>query len=216
MSGDLVLLALLCHLLIRQLLTQVVARQTPVVTGTIYLSGRKPIAFLWMGYIALVAMVAWQLSHEVEAGRGELIGLLILVAGTALRSTAMFALRGFYFTTTTILRQHRIVRTGPYRWLRHPLYLGLVVELAGLALAAGLPIGYALAAIMALEIQRVAVREQALLANHLGKDYMVFQRSTWDLSDLRLVRLGTDCWERVASWFEALAYAKRVKTVVVR
>lgn len=216
MSGNPVLLALLCHFLIRQLLTQAIERQTPVVAGTTYLSGRKTIAFLWMGFITIVAMTAWQLSHELKASQSELVGLLILVAGTALRSTAMYALRGFYFTTTTILRQHRVVRAGPYRWLRHPLYLGLVVELAGLALMAGSSIGYALAALMALEIQRVAVREQVLLAIHLGQNYIAFQRDTWDLSDLRLVRLGTDYWARVTTWFEPLTDTKRMKTVVLR
>ena len=53
---------------------------------------------------------------------------------------------------------------GPYRWLRHPNYVGVMGELAGVAAAAGAPVSGSLAVVAfgALMIKRIAVEERAL------------------------------------------------------
>jgi len=57
----------------------------------------------------------------------------------------------------------RVVR-GPYRWIRHPNYVGVVGELAGAAAMAGAPIaGVAgLVAFAGLLVRRIAVEDAAL------------------------------------------------------
>jgi protein-S-isoprenylcysteine O-methyltransferase Ste14 len=37
----------------------------------------------------------------------------------------------------TVKRDHELVRSGPYRWVRHPIYTGLLVAFVGSAIARG-------------------------------------------------------------------------------
>jgi len=58
----------------------------------------------------------------------------------------------------------KLVSKGPYRWLRHPNYLGVMGELVGVALMSGAriagPIGTILFAL--LMYKRISVEERAL------------------------------------------------------
>jgi methyltransferase len=62
--------------------------------------------------------------------------LLVLLA-QGLRWWAVSALGGRWSTKVIVLPGAAPVRSGPYRWLRHPNYLAVIVEVAALPLAAG-------------------------------------------------------------------------------
>jgi len=70
-----------------------------------------------------------------------------------------------------------LVREGPYRFTRNPMYLGLVTTLAGGAVALGsatcwlLPLGFAL-----MLHRRFVVREEAFLTRCFGDAYRDFCR----------------------------------------
>lgn len=66
------------------------------------------------------------------------VGLALLVVGEGLRGWAMLALGGRWTTRVVILPQAPLVAKGPYRWLRHPIYVGVTLMLAGFPLAFGL------------------------------------------------------------------------------
>jgi methyltransferase len=57
-----------------------------------------------------------------------------------------------------------LVTTGPYRWLRHPNYVGVVGELAGAALLFGAPIAgcVGLAVFSLILWRRIRIEEEAL------------------------------------------------------
>lgn len=65
-------------------------------------------------------------------------GLGLFAAGSALRYGAMAALGWRWSTRVWVLPHAPLVTGGPYRFLRHPIYLGVALELAGLPLALGL------------------------------------------------------------------------------
>jgi protein-S-isoprenylcysteine O-methyltransferase Ste14 len=46
-------------------------------------------------------------------------------------------LGGNWSATVTVKESHALVRTGPYRFVRHPIYTGLLVALIGAAVARG-------------------------------------------------------------------------------
>ena len=57
------------------------------------------------------------------------LGLMFLVAGIAVRWSAVYAL-GKYFTGTVLIKNdHRLIRTGLYKHLRHPAYAGSLLVL---------------------------------------------------------------------------------------
>jgi protein-S-isoprenylcysteine O-methyltransferase Ste14 len=107
------------------------------------------------------------------------IGLLFLIGGLAIRWTAIITLGRFFTATVTIQQDHRIVRTGLFRYVRHPSYSGLFLAFFGVALqfhnwlsllAIVLPFFAAL-------LYRIHVEEDAMV-DALGGDYVDYQRST--------------------------------------
>ncbi len=105
-------------------------------------------------------------------------GLLIVVAGTLLRMHCWSALGQFFTHTVTIASDHHVVNIGAYRWLRHPSYLGGVLNLVGLGITMG---NWASVAVMVLGAftiyaYRIAVEEAALEAA-LGDAYREFKRT---------------------------------------
>jgi protein-S-isoprenylcysteine O-methyltransferase Ste14 len=61
----------------------------------------------------------------------------MLAAGIAFSIWARRHIAGWWSSTVTLKRDHQLIRTGPYRWVRHPIYTGLLLGLLGTAVAAG-------------------------------------------------------------------------------
>jgi protein-S-isoprenylcysteine O-methyltransferase Ste14 len=58
-------------------------------------------------------------------------GLVALIAGIGLRWYSIRSLGRFFTMNVAVQAGHRVVRTGPYRWVRHPSYTGLLLACAG-------------------------------------------------------------------------------------
>jgi methyltransferase len=122
--------------------------------------------FPWI--IALHALWPLALVAEVAAGArpGGLwaLWLALLLAAQALRAASIAALGGRWSTRVLVVPGEPPLARGIYRWMRHPNYLGVVIELAAgpllfgawrTALAASL-------ANLALLALRIRVEERAL------------------------------------------------------
>jgi protein-S-isoprenylcysteine O-methyltransferase Ste14 len=105
-------------------------------------------------------------------------GLVVVVAGTAIRQWAVTLLGQFFTTSVRVHTGQTVVDTGPYRWVRHPSYTGLILTFVGLGLALG---NWAALAILLVVptgglVFRIRVEERALLAA-LGEPYRRFMAS---------------------------------------
>jgi protein-S-isoprenylcysteine O-methyltransferase Ste14 len=81
-------------------------------------------------------------------GNGPLlVGAVLVAAGLAF---AIWARRhlGRNWSSSVVLKQdHALIRSGPYRWVRHPIYTGILLALLGTAVTIGelrAAIGFAL------------------------------------------------------------------------
>jgi protein-S-isoprenylcysteine O-methyltransferase Ste14 len=63
------------------------------------------------------------------------IGVGMLVAGLAFSIWARRRLGRNWSGTVTLKENHELIRTGPYRWVRHPIYTGLLVGFLGTAVS---------------------------------------------------------------------------------
>jgi protein-S-isoprenylcysteine O-methyltransferase Ste14 len=73
---------------------------------------------------------------------------------------------------------HRVVDTGPYRLVRHPIYTGIIAASFLLAIELGAPPAFAGAAIMTLGWWMKAREEERFLSHELGPDYDDYRRRT--------------------------------------
>ena len=95
------------------------------------------------------------------------IGLVVALAGEALRVWAAGHLE----------KSREVTRSGPYRWTRHPLYVGSMVIAAGVVLAASsLAVAIAVAAYMTVTVAAAIRTEEAFLRDAFGDTYDRYRR----------------------------------------
>jgi protein-S-isoprenylcysteine O-methyltransferase Ste14 len=77
-------------------------------------------------------------ARVVPAGRLlPLLGAVIVAAGLGLAAWARAHLGRNWSGIVTVKEGHALVRTGPYRTVRHPIYTGLLLAFIGTAMAIG-------------------------------------------------------------------------------
>ncbi|HEY3948556.1 isoprenylcysteine carboxylmethyltransferase family protein [Phenylobacterium sp.] len=104
------------------------------------------------------------------------------VAGLALRLWAVLKLRERYTRTLLTQENHTIERGGPYRFIRHPGYLGSLLCLNAIATTSGAApvVGASLLATIPAYLYRVRV-EDAMLVAALGAPYAQYRREVGGL-----------------------------------
>ncbi len=106
------------------------------------------------------------------------VGVGVGAAGLLLRLWAVLVLRERYTRTLLVAGEdHAIERGGPYRFVRHPGYLGSLLCLNGIALAAGNAPVLAASLLTTLAAYAYRIRvEDAMLADWFGSAYEDYRR----------------------------------------
>lgn len=87
----------------------------------------KYIVLIHVGFLAsLLAEVA---LGETTSPSWWMIPFGLFIVAQALRYWCIFSLGKFWNTRIYILPDHSLVKKGPYRWIRHPNYLIVMVEM---------------------------------------------------------------------------------------
>jgi protein-S-isoprenylcysteine O-methyltransferase Ste14 len=99
-------------------------------------------------------------------------GIALMWLGIVLREWAVWTLGRFFTVVVRVSDDQTVVDRGPYRWVRHPSYTGLLLTLVGLGFALGNWLSMiALAALPTVGLViRIRVEERALLSV-LGEPY---------------------------------------------
>jgi protein-S-isoprenylcysteine O-methyltransferase Ste14 len=110
-----------------------------------------------------------------------LVGVALVAAGLIFTVWARITLGGNWSATVTLKHDHEIVRSGPYRWIRHPIYTGLLLAFLGSAIALGEWRGLLALGIAAAAFWRKSRVEERWLEELFGAAYADYRRSTWAL-----------------------------------
>jgi protein-S-isoprenylcysteine O-methyltransferase Ste14 len=98
------------------------------------------------------------------------LGLSMVVAGELIRLAAVRHIGTISRTRTD--RLGPLVASGPFRWVRNPLYIGNIALWGGLTLVANLPWLVApVAVLLAVEYHAIVRWEEQLLGARLGNSY---------------------------------------------
>lgn len=87
---------------------------------------------------------------------------------------------GRNFSGSLVLRpDHQLVRGGPYRWVRHPMYTAFVVTIVGmLLLSANLLVGGIPLVLLPVVLLVRTPREEAMLLDRFGDEYRHYMTTT--------------------------------------
>ncbi len=114
--------------------------------------------------------------------------LLALFRSSALRASAcvsvFLALRALgqqFSAYVTLQPDHRLVRDGIYSYIRHPLYLSLLLAPAGIALVFSSYLALPVQIMAAVFVFDRTAKEEHLLAIHFGPEFEDYRRRTWRL-----------------------------------
>jgi methyltransferase len=113
---------------------------------------------------SFLAMIAEAVLRGGSIPRTLPAGLAVFAAAKALKWWAILTLGpSWTFRVIVVPGMPRVVR-GPYKFLRHPNYVGVVLELLGVALATGAAVSGPLAVVLfgMLLKRRISVEERAL------------------------------------------------------
>jgi methyltransferase len=116
--------------------------------------------------LSFVALVAEGVLRGAAAPVAVVSGTTLFAASKALKWWAIAALGRAWTFRVIVVPGDRLVRSGPYRWMRHPNYVAVAGELASIALMCNarfsgpaVVLGFGL-----LMLRRIAVEERAIAA----------------------------------------------------
>ncbi len=104
--------------------------------------------------------------------------VLVTVLGLLFAVWARLTLGSNWSGTVTIKTNHQLIRRGPYRWIRHPIYTGMLAALLATAIAQGLLSGLVGFAFVSLALYRKARREEKFLAQEFGEGFTEHRQHT--------------------------------------
>lgn len=113
-------------------------------------------------------------------------GATVMLAGLASAVWARIHLGRFWSGAITLKEGHRLIRSGPYQFVRNPIYTGILTGVAGTAIALGQVSGLLVLAVLYADYSWKIHREQRLLAGEFGEEYAVYCREVPALVPFKL------------------------------
>jgi len=141
----------------------------------------RPVGFLFMlGLIVLYFIepsgLEW-LSLPLPSWL-RFSGVLLGVAGILLLVWVHRTLGIQWSTTLQFKEGHTLITSGPYEFIRHPMYASLSLFFVGLSIISSFWPLMALVVIMLLFFIRIMKREESMMIDQFGEKYRIYMEST--------------------------------------
>ncbi len=107
------------------------------------------------------------------------VGVAAFALGEALRLAALHQLGQQYSAFITVQLEHKLVTSGVYRLIRHPLYMGQMLTIPGAMLVFRSPLAPIIFVITAVFVANRSSREERVLEGEFPESYRDYQRHSW-------------------------------------
>jgi protein-S-isoprenylcysteine O-methyltransferase Ste14 len=106
------------------------------------------------------------------------IGIALTWVGVAIAVWARYCIGAYWSARVTLKEGHQLIRTGPYAFVRHPIYTGMLLGVIGATLIAGEWRGIVAVILLLVAHSLKALREEALLTKEFGDEYISYRKQT--------------------------------------
>ena len=148
---------------------------------------RESVASRWLhlGPLVLATWLLWEPRMRVgwlgkrfmtEAAWQFWVGAAITAAGLSFAIWARRHIGRNWSATVTLKQDHELVTSGPYAFVRHPIYTGLLFGFIGSAIALGQWRGIVAVAIAYLSLLRKYLLEERWMRERFGTAYADYSR----------------------------------------
>jgi protein-S-isoprenylcysteine O-methyltransferase Ste14 len=132
------------------------------------------IATVAVGLLGAFALAGGVPAAAIEVARWPIfvLGLVLMCTGIGLRQWSIVLLGKFFTVDVRVHPGQTVIEEGPYRWVRHPSYTGMIITFAGIGLA--LDNWAALVVVLVVPTVGIVVRiryEERALLDGLGEPY---------------------------------------------
>jgi len=118
----------------------------------------------------------WNLRLTPHTDWARLLGVVICGFGLFITIWARRTLAGNWSSVVTFKEGHELVRTGPYRFARHPIYTGILTMCLGTAIENGQLRAWLALPLMAISFWIKLKQEEQLLVRHFPDTYPAYQK----------------------------------------
>jgi protein-S-isoprenylcysteine O-methyltransferase Ste14 len=130
--------------------------------------------FVLHALLTVIAALGGVLSVDAPPAPARGAGLAVAALGAALAGAALTALGSR--ERILAMRTDVVVRHGPYRYSRHPFYLGWTLVLLGIAVAGTSGLALGLVALLTVALVRIARGEERWLRDEMGAAYESYRK----------------------------------------
>ncbi len=142
------------------------APQVKVVPPLVYLAG----------IIIGLLLSVWLPTHLLPRSAAWGIGGVLVLCGAALAGSAIVRFKGAGTTVRPDRASSALVITGPYKFTRNPMYLGLALVYLGITIAGQSVWALILLPVVLIIIQHKAIGpEETFLERRFGADYLTYK-----------------------------------------
>lgn len=136
---------------------------------------------VWSVYLTQIFGVAEAVYYRYPASfQWDLVAtvaLVVALAGMGLRIWAVRTLGRYFTWFITVYEDHKVIRSGPFRVVRHPAYLGAFLLFVGTLVFLHAWVGAALSTVFQLWAYVRRIRhEEKLMIKEMGEDYVAYTR----------------------------------------
>ena len=132
--------------------------------------------------LTLVPPLSWIVALRFDSFGASVvlwIGITVMALGLILRHWSIIVLGKYFRTTIELEKGQKVVQEGPYKYLRHPSYAGIILFFIGYGLLSKNWLSLAIAVCLPTLslVYRIQIEEVAL-AEGLGAEYTAYQKKT--------------------------------------